>query len=106
MDIDDTLMQKESIEGNETDTKLPASIEPFSEEMKYHISKMHDQFKIRIETDNANRLAKEIRDVYCQLSTMKKNQAVILSQTNGLLAAFPIGLPTCSRIQGLGQTML
>ena len=37
MDIDDTLMQKESIEENETDTKLPASIEPFSEEMKYHI---------------------------------------------------------------------
>jgi hypothetical protein len=37
---------------------------------------------------------------------MKKNQAVILSQTNGLLAASAIGLPTCSRIQGLGQTML
>ena len=55
---------------------------------------MHDQFKVRIETDNANRLAKEIRDVYCQLSTMKKNQALILSQTNGLLAASAIGLPT------------
>ena len=59
MDVDDTLMQNESSEGNQTDTKLPASIEPFSEEMKYHIGKMHDQFKIRIETDNANRLAKK-----------------------------------------------
>ncbi len=106
MDVDDTLMQNESSDGNQTDTKLPASIEPFSEELKYHVGKMHDQFKIRIETDNANKLAKEIRDVYCQLSTMKKNQAVILSQTNGLLAASAIGLPTCSRIQGLGQNML
>ena len=34
---------------------------------------------------------------------MKKNQAVILSQTNGLLAASAIGF---SRIQSLGQTML
>jgi hypothetical protein len=67
---------------------------------------MHDQFKIRIETENANKLAQEIREVYCQLSTLKKNQAVILSQTNGILAASAIGLPTCSRIQGLGQTML
>jgi hypothetical protein len=30
MDVDDTLMQNESSEGNQTDTKLPASIEPFS----------------------------------------------------------------------------
>jgi hypothetical protein len=88
MDIDDTLMQNESSDVNQTETKLAASIEPFGEE--YHVGKMHDQFKIRIETDNANRLAKEIRDVYCQLSTIKKNQAVILSQTNGLLAASAI----------------
>ena len=67
---------------------------------------MHDQFKLRIEIDHANALAKEIRDVYCQLSTTKKNQAIILSQTNGLLAASAIGLPVCSRVQGLGQTMI
>ena len=53
-----------------------------------------------------NKLAKECRDVYCQLSITKKNQAVILSQTNGILYASAIGLPVCSRIQGLGQTML
>ena len=60
---------------------------------------MHDQFKIRIETDNANRLEKEIRDVYCQLSTMKKNQAVSLSQTNRLLAASAIGLPDAAEFK-------
>jgi hypothetical protein len=85
---------------------LPASIEPFGEEFKYHVGKIHDQFKVRIETDNANKLAKEIRDVYCQLSTTKKNQAVILTQTNALLSASAIGLPISSQIQGLGQTML
>ena len=53
-----------------------------------------------------NKLAKECRDVYRQLSITKKNQAVILSQTNGILYASAIGLPVCSRIQGLGQTML
>lgn len=67
---------------------------------------MHDQFKLRIETNHENALAKEIRDVYCQLSTTKKNQAIILSHTNGLLAASAIGLPVCSRVQGLGQTMI
>jgi hypothetical protein len=35
MDIDDTLMQNESSDGNQTDTMLPASIEPFGEEAKH-----------------------------------------------------------------------
>jgi hypothetical protein len=98
-------MQNESSNGNQTDTGLSASIEPFGEEFKYHVGKMHGQFKVRIETDNANRLANKILDVYFQLSTTKKNRTVILSQTNGLLAASAIGLPIWNRIQGIGQTM-
>ncbi|KAK4007046.1 hypothetical protein OUZ56_012201 [Daphnia magna] len=47
----------------------------------------------------------EIRDVYCQLSTMKKTQAVILAQSNGILAASALGLPICTRLQGFGQAM-
>jgi hypothetical protein len=42
MYVDDSLMQNESSDGNQTDTKLPASIESFSEELKYHVGKMHD----------------------------------------------------------------
>ncbi len=64
MDTDESLMQNESSDGNQTDTKLPKSIEQFGEELKYHVSKMHDQFKIRIETENANKLAQEIRDIH------------------------------------------
>ena len=63
------------------------------------VAKMQEQFKVNFETNHANELAKEIRDVYCQLSTTKKNQAIILSQTNGLLAASAIDLPVYSRIQ-------
>ena len=105
-EVDDKMMQNDSSETNKTDTKWPNSIDQFNEELKYQVGKMHDQFKLRIEIDHANALAKEIRDVFCQLSTTKKNQAIILSQTNGLLAASAIGLPVCSRVQGLGQTMI
>jgi hypothetical protein len=67
---------------------------------------MHEQYKISVEIEHENRLAKEIRDIYCQVSSMKRNQAIILSQTNGILAASTLGLPICSRIQGIGQTMI
>jgi hypothetical protein len=100
------MMQTKSSKGNQTDTGLTESFNQFSEELKYKLAKMHEKFKVDFETNHANELAKEIQDVYCQLSTTKKNQAIILSQTNGLLAASAIGLPVCSRIQGLGQTML
>ncbi|XP_045027918.1 uncharacterized protein LOC123471081 [Daphnia magna] len=63
------------------------------------------QYKISIETEHENILAKEIRDVYCQLSTIKKTQAVILAQSNGILAASALGLPICTRLQGFGQAM-
>ncbi|KAK4013288.1 hypothetical protein OUZ56_025522 [Daphnia magna] len=66
---------------------------------------MHEQYKISIETEHENKLAKEIRDVYCQLSTIKKTQAVILAQSNGILAASALGLPICTRLQGFGQAM-
>ena len=100
------MMQTESSKENQTDNGLPESFNQFSEDLKYKLAKMHEQFKVNCETNHANELAKEIRNVYCQQSTTKKNQAIILSQTNGLLAASAIGLPVCSRIQGIGQTML
>ena len=71
-EVDDKMMQNDSSETNKTDTKWPNSIDQFNEELKYQVGKMHDQFKLRIEIDHANALAKEIRDVYCQLSTTKK----------------------------------
>ncbi|XP_045035875.1 LOW QUALITY PROTEIN: uncharacterized protein LOC123476928 [Daphnia magna] len=88
-----------------TSNGLPKSTEELSDLIKYELGKMHEQYKISIETEHDNKLAKEIRDVYCQLSKIKRTQAIILAQTNGLLAAAALGLPMCTRIYGFGQAM-
>ena len=56
--------------------------------------------------ENENKLAAEIRQVYCQVSALERNQAIIMAQGNGLLAAAALSLPTCTRLQGFGQTVL
>ncbi|KAK4006572.1 hypothetical protein OUZ56_011726 [Daphnia magna] len=89
----------------ETESGLPENIDEFNNQIKFEISKMHEQYKISIETEHENKLAKEIRDVYCQLSTIKRTQAVILAQSNGILASSALGLPICTRLQGFGQAM-
>ena len=58
--IDSDMMQTESNE-----TNLTKSLDQFGEELKFKLAKMHEQFKIKMEKDHANKLAKEIRDVYC-----------------------------------------
>ncbi|KAK4045733.1 hypothetical protein OUZ56_033634 [Daphnia magna] len=88
-----------------TSNGLPKSTEELSDLIKYELGKMHEQYKISIESEHDNKLAKEIRDVYCQLSKIKRTQAIILAQTNGLLAAAALGLPMCTRIYGFGQAM-
>ena len=88
------------------DTDLPQTIQEFDTLVQFQIGKMHEQYKINIEIEHENKLAREIRDMYCQVSNIKRNQAIILSQTNGILAASTLGLPICSRIQGFGQTMI
>jgi len=104
VDRDNTNNQAD--DSKEKLTDLPKDIKEFNQVVQYQIGKMHEQYKQRIETEHENRLAKEIREMYCQLSTIKKTQAITLSQTNGILAAAALGLPVCSRIQGFGQTMV
>ncbi|EFX63395.1 hypothetical protein DAPPUDRAFT_335519 [Daphnia pulex] len=66
----------------------------------------HEQFKQHLEIQHENELAREIRQMYCHVSVLRRLQAVTLSQTNGLLAASVLELPTCSRLQGLGESLL
>ncbi|KAK4031101.1 hypothetical protein OUZ56_024627 [Daphnia magna] len=84
---------------------LPTSINELNRHLKFEIGKMHEQYKISMETEHENKLAKEIRDVYCQLSKIKRTQAIILAQTNGILPAAALGLPICSRLYDFGQAM-
>ena len=43
--------------------------------------------------EQKNKLAGEIRQVYCQVSALERNQAIILAQGNGLLAAAALKMP-------------
>ncbi|KZS03112.1 Uncharacterized protein APZ42_034237 [Daphnia magna] len=99
------LMPDESVKDEILESGLPKNIEEFNDKIKFEITKMHKQYKIGIETKHENKLAKEIRDVYCQLSTIKNAQAVIMAQTNGILPATELGQQICTRLQGLGQAI-
>ncbi|EFX60697.1 hypothetical protein DAPPUDRAFT_123286 [Daphnia pulex] len=72
-----------------------------SEFMAPIMQSFHEQFKQHLEAQHENELAREIRQMYCQVSVLRRLQAVTLSQTNGLLAASVLELPTCSRLQAL-----
>jgi hypothetical protein len=93
---------------NVTWTSNPAEIDKraLSEVMAPIMQSFHEQYKQNLEIQHENELAKEIRQMYCQVSVLRRLQAVTLSQTNGLLAASVLELPTCSRLQGLGQSLL
>ena len=48
IDSESDMMQTESSNGNETDTKLTKSLDQFGEELKFKLAKMHQQFKIKM----------------------------------------------------------
>ena len=93
---------------NKTLPNKPAALNrrEISEIMAPILQTFHEQYKQNLEIQHENELAKEIRQVYCQVSVLRRLQAVTLSQTNGILAATVLGLPPCSRLQGLGQSLL
>ena len=77
-----------------------------SEFNKQFIHPLHEQFKQGLQVDHENKLAAESRQLYCEIAAIKKAQAISLSQTNGILAAAALDLPVCTRLKGLGQTIL
>ena len=83
----DQMLNDSSKEQQKGDFILPKNIAEFDDRVQYQLDIFHEQFITKIETDHENKLAKEIRDVYCQLEVIKRNQAIGLAQTNGLLAA-------------------
>jgi len=61
-----------------------AAQEDISEIIKPIIQTFHEQYKQNIEIQHENELAREIRQIYCQVSVLRKLQAITLSQTNGI----------------------
>ena len=53
-----------------------------------------------------SQLANEVRQLYCKITSLQRNQAMILAQTNGLLAARALNLETCSRVTGNGKSLI
>lgn len=56
--------------------------------------------------DRENLLAKEIHDVYCKVSELKKYQTTLLAHSSGILAAKALNMGTCTRIHAHGETFL
>lgn len=76
-----------------------------TDEHKTYLMTLHRNFYEGLQTSHANALANEIRQVYCQITSLRRNQAIILSQINGLLAARALNLKTCERLTGEGQVV-
>jgi hypothetical protein len=84
----------------------PLDKKELSEIMAPIMQTLHEQYKQNLEIQHENELAKEILQIYCQVSVLRRIQAVTLSQTNGLLAVTVLNLRICSRLRGLGQSLL
>ena len=57
--------------------------------------------------ERENILAKEIRQVYCHVKRLRKYQAILLAQSNGLAAAKALNIKDkCSRVQVHGENLL
>jgi hypothetical protein len=57
--------------------------EELSDIVRPIIQTFHEQYKQNLELQHENALEKDIRQVYCQLSVLRRLQAVTLSQNNG-----------------------
>ena len=55
---------------------------------------------------HVNILAEEMKDIFCLASETQRNQAFLLAQTNGLLAARALDMPQCDRIESSGMSLI
>ena len=77
---------KESIDNTNTDREILAI------ENKQYIDAQT--------TAHETKLANEIRQIYCKITSLQRNQALMLAQSNGLLAGQALNLNKCSRKSG------
>jgi hypothetical protein len=51
-------------------------------------------------------LANEIRNLYCKITAIQRNQAVIMAQSNSILTGTALNLEKCSRVSSSGITLV
>ena len=83
-----------------------ANIANLEDEVKRILHPLHEEWKEGIEIAHETKLADEIRQVYCELSNIRRLQTITLALSNGILAAAALDMPHCSRLHGMGQALL
>ena len=101
--LDRTKRQIESTNDSEIEAPLSSMT---TEQVWTKIKVLHEQFKENVQIEPENKLATEIRQIYCQLTKMRRYQITTLSQINGVLAAAALDMQPCSKIQGYGETLM
>jgi len=66
----------------------------------------HHQFIEGRAIERETLLAKEIKNIYCQVQKVKASHIISLAQMNGFLAANTLEMPLCRRIQASGKSLL
>ena len=56
--------------------------------------------------EQENVLADEIRHMYCSVTRLRRHQAILMSQFDGLLTARALGLNMCDRVTGTGESLV
>jgi len=77
-----------------------------SNEEREIFSAENQQFVEAQAVKHETQLANEVRQLYCNITTLQRNQAIILAQTNGLLEGRSLNLGKCSRVSGSGRTLI
>ena len=74
--------------------------------MQRQLFPLHEEWKQQIELDHENRLAKENRQLYCEILKIRHANLLVSSQWSGLLSAKSINLGTCSKLTNVGESLL
>lgn len=78
-------------------------------EMNEHVKDiaqgLHSQFIEGMQIEHENKLAAEVREVYCKVNRLRRGEAAMAAQFNGLLAARILELKECAKVQGFGQVL-
>jgi len=87
-------------------TSAEIDIATLSDFIKINIIPLHMQFLIDKQTDHENAILEEVRQIYCKISKIKKDQLVLTAQLSPILAARSINMQPCERISGRGESLL
>ena len=100
------LIMKKIVSSSDGSSTGEISVRNLSNFVKSQVSALHHQYLIDRQTDHSNVLSDELRQVYCQVSKMKRNQLMLTAQLSPILAARSMNMQPCERVSGRGESLL